>query len=256
MGNNYMNAIQPVVATHPYMVSPGNHEAYGTQGGGNFSQYVTRFAGLAQHAGTKSGSGTNLWYSWENGPAHFVAFTAESWTMSEAQMAQQLSWLKADLASVDRTATPWVVAYAHKGPEWMGMDQTNWTLNGAAAVLDAYNVDLLFVGHWHTYVRYPSVLMSSATSFPACNNSDASVYTDCKQTIVVVTGAPGNPEINPALKDCTGYPLSLTCTGNYGYGKLQVFNTSHAQWTWATTVPVNGTVDPSYSDAFWVVKTA
>ena len=40
-GNAFMNSLQPFAATHPYMASPGNHEAYGTQGGGNFSQVRT-----------------------------------------------------------------------------------------------------------------------------------------------------------------------------------------------------------------------
>jgi len=34
--------------------------------------------------------------------------------MSQAQLDAQMAFIKADLAKVDRAATPWVVAYSHK----------------------------------------------------------------------------------------------------------------------------------------------
>jgi len=50
--------------------------------------------------------------------------------------------MKADLAAVNRSATPWVVALAHK----------DWTMGAEAfaafsPVLQAANVDVLFCGH-------------------------------------------------------------------------------------------------------------
>jgi len=45
---------------------------------------------------------------------HWLAFTGETWTMSQAQLDAQMAFIKADLAKVDRAATPWVVAYSHK----------------------------------------------------------------------------------------------------------------------------------------------
>ena len=143
IGNAFFNALQPVVATVPYMASPGNHEAYQTQLGGNFTQFVARFGAIEKYAGANSGSNSNLWYSFDSGLAHWlvdrpphewicayaqahsppfpplpcrIAFTSETWTMSPSQITTQLAWLKADLAkaNANRAAVPWVLAYSHK----------------------------------------------------------------------------------------------------------------------------------------------
>lgn len=135
-----MNAIQPFAARRPYLASPGNHEAYGTQGGGAFQQFNARFASIASHAGARSGSNSSLWWSVNIGQVHWVAFTAESWTMSAEQLAAQAAWLQADLAAVDRTATPWTFAFAHK---WFQMDQTTSSLFNW---MGSSGVDMFFTG--------------------------------------------------------------------------------------------------------------
>jgi hypothetical protein len=84
----------------------------------------------------------------------------------------------------------------------------------------------------------------------ASMNADKSVYTNPKYPTLVVTGAPGNGEVNPRTCD---EEWAVNCSGNYGYGKLQV-NKTHAHWTWNTTVPVAGSPDPTFSDDLWIVK--
>ncbi len=131
-----------------------------------------------------------------------------------------------------------------------------------------------------TYTRFPSLssVGGQVRVDTACASADQGTYTNCTYTTLIVTGAPGNqevrlgervwvwvwgavliisytprprPQINPA--SCN-YPYNVKCSGNYGYGKVQVANRTHVHWTWATTVPVNGTADPTFSDDLWVVK--
>jgi hypothetical protein len=90
VGNDFMNSIQPYAARRPYMAVPGNHEAYGTQGGGNFTQFAARYAATAKYAGAASGSNTNLWYSFETPLIHWIGFTGETWTMNASQLAEQV----------------------------------------------------------------------------------------------------------------------------------------------------------------------
>ena len=123
--------------------APRSHEAYGTQGGGEFAQFVLRNRALAQNVGKSSGSNSNLWYSFETPHVHWIAFCAESWTMSAGQLAQQKAWMTQDLSSVDRARTPWVIAFSHKA--WQ-MDSTTWSMFD---ILPEYKVDLHLVGHWH-----------------------------------------------------------------------------------------------------------
>jgi len=78
------------------------------------------------------------------GLTHFIGFSAESYAYRSGAelLANQLAFMKADLAAVDRGVTPWVVALVHK----------DWNMEAEAyaafyPVLDAGNVDVLFCGH-------------------------------------------------------------------------------------------------------------
>lgn len=146
-GNAFMTAIEPYAAQVPYMGTVGNHEAYATQGGGAFNNYAARNRALAENVGANSGSNSSFWYSFDTPLVHWLAFTGESWTMSPAQLATQAAWVEADLAKVDRTLTPWVLAFSHKS--YM-MDSTTWSLFDFLAT---YKVDVQFSGHWHQYTR-------------------------------------------------------------------------------------------------------
>lgn len=78
----------------------------------------------------ESGGVSNMWYSFESGPVHFVSLLTET-DLGEGLLGpiekakgnvngpfgkpnQQVDWLKADLASVDRQKTPWVVVGLHR----------------------------------------------------------------------------------------------------------------------------------------------
>jgi hypothetical protein len=39
-------------------------------------------------------------------------------------------------------------------------------------------------------------------------------------------------------------------------GKAQAVNATHFHWNWFTTVPVEGSADPTFKDELWIVKTA
>ena len=207
---------------------------------------MLRNRALAENAGKSSGSGSNLWYSFETPHVHWVAFCAETWTMSAAQLAQQKAWMTQDLSSVDRKRTPWVVAFSHKA--WQ-MDSTTWALFD---ILPQFKVDLHLVGHWHQYTRYPPIDSRNGTVVidTAAMNADKSVYTNAKFPTLVVVGAPGDPEVNPAT--CSE-KWAINCSGNYGYGKL-VANVSALHISWKTIVPVKGSPDPTFADDFYLVK--
>lgn len=80
-----------------------------------FSNYLARFAAV-NSLGNASGSNTNLFYSFNDGPVHFVGIDTEMWSYGATaqEIAAQKAWLEADLAAVDRSATPWVVGFGHK----------------------------------------------------------------------------------------------------------------------------------------------
>jgi hypothetical protein len=66
----------------------------------------------------------------------------------DAVRQSQLDWLDRDLAAVDRTVTPWVIAYGHK-QGWMdGIGPGNWSK--IEAIMQKHGVDMYFTGHIHS----------------------------------------------------------------------------------------------------------
>ena len=231
----------------------------------NFSQYSARFAGVAAHAGARSGSGSALYYSFNMGLVHWVMFSTEVYWAQPAVVEAQINWLKKDLAAANanRAQTPWIIAAGHKS--WY-MDTTY--CSGAScyanatwfdSLLHEAGVDLYFVGHMHEYRRLvPAHGTANATDLACASGAERNaVFTNCKYLATIVTGAPGNPEAQPP--DCGGpaphdpQQPTLTCSRNYGFGFLQVHNATHASWQWDTALPIAGSPDPVSPDSLLVV---
>eukprot|EP01116_Phalansterium_solitarium_P006924 TRINITY_DN19358_c0_g1_i1.p1 TRINITY_DN19358_c0_g1~~TRINITY_DN19358_c0_g1_i1.p1 ORF type:complete len:480 (-),score=165.38 TRINITY_DN19358_c0_g1_i1:262-1611(-) len=250
-GNEFMRSMDPYGSRYPVMACPGNHEqAF------NFSQYQARFAALAMYAGVNSGSGSSIFYSFDVGLVHWIAFSTEvyNYSYTPSEVAQQLAWMRADLAkaNANRKNVPWIIAFAHKG--WY-MDTTYWV--DFDQILQQAGVDLFFCGHVHQYFRFVPNMGTKNLSDPGCANKDFSVYTDPQYMATIVSGAPGNREVLPSTCGTpnpldAAFPLA-TCSPNYGYGYLQVFNETHVHWWWQTTVPISQSPDPSYADDLWLV---
>jgi hypothetical protein len=81
-----MNMVQPIASQISYTVGPGNHEA---DGDGTFTQYQSRWAGVANSAGVASGSKSVLYYSYNDGLAHFVVIDTEQYYYDPAGVAAQ-----------------------------------------------------------------------------------------------------------------------------------------------------------------------
>ncbi len=92
------------------------------------------------------------------------------------------------------------------------MDQTEW---GLYDFLADYNVDMQFFGHWHLYARYPPIDSRNNKTVvdSAAVSKDKRTYTNPKYPVGIVTGAPGDHEVNP--KSCAK-DNDLYCSGNYG----------------------------------------
>jgi hypothetical protein len=186
-GNGFMNQIQPVASRVPYMATCGNHEADDD----TFSEFKTRFYGLGKTAGARSGSNSSTWYSFNDGLVHFVFVDTELWAYdgkyAPKDIAAQQAWLEQDLASVDRSKTPWIIAAGHK-QRWM--DSTNFT--DIETTLLKYGGNLYIAGHTHNYQRIkPNAFGEVETS--CIVNPD--LYQDCKTMVTMIVGSPGCREL-------------------------------------------------------------
>ena len=242
-------------------VVPGNHESCGgcaavpgmAYSRGNFTEYRARFASVELGAGARSGSGSSIFYSYNMGLTHYIGFSAEAYAYRSGAelLANQLAFMKADLAAVDRTVTPWVVALVHK----------DWNMEGEAyaafyPILDAGKVDVLFCGHIHYYNRnapYDAVTKEVDTAAVAGPTNDQT-YTNPRFMVNIVTGASGDKEGETPCVVNIASP-SITCDPDFGYGVWTALNATHATWKYQS-VKQDFFGPANYTDSLTITKQA
>ena len=240
----------------------GNHEV-----AGNFTHYKMRFAAIAENAGSSSLSGTAMFYSFDDGLAHFVMWDSEAyWAQPVDSQTAMENWLRADLAAANanREAVPWVIALAHKSWE---MDATLQCPLGAGCViwqiLVEGGVDLHFMGHIHYYSRnlaqYPNAANGTGAVDHNCSSANlgnatnpVATYTDCAYMTTIITAAPGDQEVNRrralAHAPVDAPSIGVTSTNNYGYGFMTIESATTLRWRFETAVPHVNSTAPHYTD--------
>lgn len=207
-----------------YMASPGNHEvdceevasAHCPGGQTNFTDFNYRFgwnmptAFASTSASTEAKVSANqarqlsnppFWYSFEYGMAHIVMIDTETdftnapdgpgTLLNRGNFGydgQQLDFLEADLASVDRTVTPWLVLGGHQ--PWCSTGGSGNVCAACQAAFEPlmyrYGVDLGVFGHVHNAQRFAPVYMNGTV--------DAGGQDDPAAPMYIVSGGAGNIE--------------------------------------------------------------
>ena len=152
----------------PWMVTPGNHEAdchdpacmlnrsY-RESLWNFTAYNARFK---MPSDAPSGGNSNMWYSFNAGPAHFISLDLETAYPGAAEekryvfksggfSGDMIEWLKNDLAAVNRTQHPWVMVAGHHPMYSNGSINVDMQV-ALEDILHEYQVDIMFTGHMHS----------------------------------------------------------------------------------------------------------
>ncbi len=240
VGDLFQKMIEPITSAVPYMGCEGNHE-----GGQSFTHYSNRFAvfardGSSPPAPAVSGlapSPTNAhWYSYNVGLVHYVMVSTEAFFFYNGAAAQ-LAWLEADLAAVDRAATPWLIVAGHRSIYCScdgDCDGAATTVrNALEAIFLAHGVDLWINGHEHDYERNYAVrdfTKAVATSgAPGGNASAPEVLTAPTAPVYIVEGCAGDKENHePFTRAQPAY--SAYRSNTYGYSRMTVYNASHLLW--------------------------
>lgn len=240
------------------------------KGQSNFSDFQNRFNGMMPSPFDLRGSNSSqaaaarstakklalppFWYSFDYGMAHVVMIDTEtdfddapdqpggSANLDQGPfgaMGQQLQFLEADLSSVDRTVTPWLIVAGHRP----------WYSNGNSAgcvpcqtafegLFYKYGVDLGAFGHVHNLQRF--VPMYNGTVDPAgMNNPKAPMYT--------IIGGPGNIEGHSDITPTTT-GNAFAYNTNFGFGSLTFHNKTHME------VNFYNSVDGSVLDNSMLIK--
>ncbi|XP_047963200.1 purple acid phosphatase 22-like isoform X2 [Salvia hispanica] len=229
--DSFGQLVEPYASTRPWMVTEGNHEIETfpiiyPQG---FTAYNARWLMPYQ----ESNSPSNLYYSFDVAGAHVLMLG--SYTDFNVD-SDQYAWLLADLATVDRSKTPWIFALihapwyntnsAHKGEgETMRVSMENILYNARA--------DVVFAGHVHAYERFTRVYDNKA---------------DQCGPIHVTIGDGGNREGLAMTFESPSPSISMFREPSFGHGRLRVVNNTHAHWSWHRNNETNSVT----ADEIWL----
>ncbi|OKL58235.1 hypothetical protein UA08_06389 [Talaromyces atroroseus] len=248
----FYDQLAPISGRKLYMTSPGNHEADCTEipytsglcpeGQRNFTDFMHRFRQTMPNSFKSSSSNTTLqsmadtakslskppfWYSFEYGMVHVTMIDTET-DFPDApdgqngsagldsgpfgKKHQQLSFLEADLASVDRSVTPWVIVAGHRPWYTTGSSSSSCTSCQAAfeELFYTYGVDLGIFGHVHNSQRFLPVYNNTADP-NGMNNPRAPMY--------IIAGGAGNIEGLSAVGSAPPYN-AFVYADDYSYSTL------------------------------------
>lgn len=253
LGDDFMRQIEPIASKIPYMVAQGNHE------NDNYSpHYYYRFS--------MPSTSKNLWYSYNLGKAHFLAYSSEFMFESYPQLLpEQQAFIENDLSTYNRTQYPWLIVYSHRplycSANWSTTYQLNSApyikrhnndcLQDAETVRNAfedlwynYKVDFVINAHVHAYERLAPVYKNQSVP---CEYQDQNTCIGAKAPAYVVTGTPGNQESYAPISP-TPLPFSMAQDSQWGFSRLTVINETHMYWEQVRSVT------KEVSDWFWLIK--
>lgn len=191
----FLNLISPFASRVSYMTAIGNHER---DYGGSGSVYSTPDSGgecgvaYETYFPMPTPAKDKPWYSVEQASVHFTVISTEhDWS----ENSEQYQWMKGDMASVDRSKTPWLVFTGHR-PMYTsgsggGADQG--FLDAVEPLLLDNKVDLVLFGHVHNYERTCSVYQNECKAMPKKDQSGVDTYdhSNYSAPVQVVIGMAG-----------------------------------------------------------------
>ncbi|BDD62549.1 hypothetical protein MAP00_007518 [Monascus purpureus] len=234
----------------------------------NFTAYQNRF----YMPGDETGGVGNFWYSFDYGLAHFVSIDTETdfayspeWNFKEdvkgkdrhptpsetfvtdsgpfgtidgsiydTKSYAQYKWLAQDLASVDRTKTPWVIVMGHRPMYSSAYSSYQKNIRNAfEELLLEHGVDVYLSGHIHWYERlYPLGTNGTIDHDSVLNNNI--YYTNPGKSIThIVNGMAGNIESHSTFGKGQGITdiTAVLDMNHYGFSKIAVISPNMLQWT-------------------------
>lgn len=251
VGDEFMRQIETIAAYVPYMTCPGNHEeAY------NFSNYKARFS--------MPGDFDGMMYSFNMGPIHFISISTEFYYFlgyGIKEVIKQYYWLENDLKEANkpenRKLRPWIITYGHRPMYCSNLNEDDCTYHqtfvrvglpflnwfGLEDLFYNYGVDLEIWAHEHSYERLWPIY-----NYTVYNGSTEEPYRNPGAPVHIITGSAGCEEgrehFTPTYPEWSAFRSS-----DYGYSRLQVFNSTHLYME-----QVSDDKEGDVIDRMWLIK--
>lgn len=186
----------------------GNHEGGTSSGPAATGPYFDNFVLPANGEAGGHPSGTEAYYSYDFGNAHFVVLN--SYDEDRSPGGAMAAWLTADL---QQTRADWIFAYWHHAPYTKGSHDSDAEpeliemRENFMPILEEGGVDMVFSGHSHIYER--SMLIDKAYATPTIAEG------------VVVDDGDGDPDGDgPYRKNNGSHPHEGTVVVVTGHGGI------------------------------------
>ncbi|XP_022157882.1 nucleotide pyrophosphatase/phosphodiesterase-like [Momordica charantia] len=193
----FLHLINPIASRVPYMTAIGNHERDYDESGSMYKlpdsggecgvPYETYFQ-------MPISAKDEPWYSIEIASVHFTLISTEH---DFSINSPQYEWMKNDMASVDRSKTPWLIFTGHR-PMYSSVDGIIPSVDPRFVVaieplLLQNKVDLALFGHVHNYERTCSVFNNICKAMPSKDRNGIDTYdhTNYSAPVHVIIGMAG-----------------------------------------------------------------
>lgn len=240
----FMDEISPVASGALYLSTVGNHESdwydsaslySNADSGGECGVLTTKLMTMPSPATTNK-----PWWSYDVGMIHFVGMSTEH---EYAIGSEQYNWLEKDLASVDRTVTPWVIFGGHRamyinsnygGAATSDISVMDYMILNIEPLLYKYRVNVGFYGHNHVVQRHSAVLQKEVIQ-ASVETTDAEgnivhFHEDPQATVHMVVGTGGAAFTKNAMEPPPEWNEMYFY--EYGYARVEAVNATYLKWDW------------------------
>jgi len=204
--DTYGENIQELASYIAYNPGVGTHER-----ANNFTDFRLRYAASQLETPSKGG---DYYYSFDYGNAHIIHLSSET---DISATSDQRKWLEMDLKAINRSETPWVLAMYHR--PWYSSNTARPTDSepmrlSFEPLFAQYKVDMAVAGYVHAYERTSPLVDGKVNPAGTAHMT------------VGHAGMPLDPNWESPLPVWSEYRAV-----EYGWGRLHIYNNSHAHWT-------------------------
>jgi len=213
-GEYFYNSWQPLLASYPFMVTPGNHEIYTNYSFLNMRTRMPLYNKTSNH-----------YFSFNVGKAHILAINYYFYRDNPQHKKRMFDWIEADLkaAVANRAERPWIFIATHQ-PIYCSLnaegdlpDKRCYNFYSRYIELDElfnkYKVDMVLQGHVHNWERMGPTYKNKSMDYGSWSESQRKTHmANPEAPIYTIEGAAGNSYFMAGNTPLADYSINVDST--------------------------------------------